>query len=127
MGTSSIERTLMSGLRNALGDAIEIRIQLVVGLDDRIFFFGAHVEADHQHAQPGWLMEYTYSTPGTSRSSRSMGMVARCCTSAGEAPGHLHENVEHGHNDLWLFFAGSHQDREGARQQCARDEQRRQL
>ena len=36
---------------------------------------------------PGWLMEYTYSTPGTSRSSRSMGIVARCCTSAGVAPG----------------------------------------
>src|ERR1039458_9234309 len=35
----------------------------------------------------GRVMEYTYSTPGTSRSRRSMGTVARCCTSAAEAPG----------------------------------------
>ena len=37
-------------LRNACGNAVEIRVQLVVGLDDRVFFFGAHVETHHQHA-----------------------------------------------------------------------------
>ena len=36
---------------------------------------------------PGREIEYTYSTPGTSRSSRSIGMLARCSTSAADAPG----------------------------------------
>jgi hypothetical protein len=36
---------------------------------------------------PGLEVEYTYSTPGTSQSSCSMGRVTRCSTSAGVAPG----------------------------------------
>ena len=65
-------------------------------------------------------MEYTYSTPGTSRSSRSMGMVARCSHLRGRRAGHLHEDVEHGHDDLRLLFARRHQNGEGARQQRSR-------
>jgi hypothetical protein len=31
-------------------NAIEVGVELVVGLYDRIFFFSADVEANHQHA-----------------------------------------------------------------------------
>src|SRR5208282_507047 len=41
------------------------------------------------NAPPGWLVEYKYSTPGTSLSRRSMGMVTRCSTSSADAPGML--------------------------------------
>ena len=38
-------------------------------------------------ASPGLEVEYTYSTPGISQSSRSSGFVTRCSTSLADAPG----------------------------------------
>src|ERR1700694_5743238 len=38
-------------LRDSLGDAVEVRIKLVIGLYDRIFFFRAYIKAHDHHAQ----------------------------------------------------------------------------
>ena len=56
IGTSSMERTLISRLGDALRNAVKVGIELVVGLDDRVFFFGAHIEA-HDHHAHAWMAD----------------------------------------------------------------------
>ncbi len=69
-----------------------------------------------------------YSTPGISQSSFSIGLVTRSSTSLRRSAGHLHEDVDHRHDDLRLFLARQLPHREGAEQQrAADDQQRRQL
>ena len=114
-------------LRDAGGNAVEIGVQLVVGLDDRVFFLGPHVEAHHQHAQLG-AGDGVHVLHARDLAQQALhGDGGPLLHLRRRGAWHLHKHIEHGHDDLGLFLARSHQNREGTGQQRTGDEQRRQL
>ena len=56
-----------------------------------------------------------------------MGLVTRSSTSLAERSGHLHKDIDHGHDDLRLFFPGKHQHRADPQQDRSRNDEGRQL
>ncbi len=118
---------MISGCETPLRYAVEVGVQLVVGLDDRVFFLRPHVEAHHQHAHAG-LRNGVHVLHARHLAQQPLhGNAGALLDFGGRGARHLHEDVEHGHDDLRLFFARRLPDGEGAQQQRGRHEQRRQL
>ena len=114
-------------LRNSLRNAVKVRIQLVVGLDDRVFFVRAHVEAHGHHAQPGMahrvdVLDARYLAQQLFH--RHAGALRHFL---GRRARHLDENVQHRHGNLRFLLARRLPDAESAKQQRGHDQQRRQL
>ena len=114
-------------LRGARRDEVEIGGQLLIEADDALLFVLPHVEThDGQgHAGAGSGVDVLDAGDLPQQFLHRLGdalfhFVGRCA-------GHLHEDVDHGHDDLRLFLARQFPDGEAADQQRAGDDQRSQL
>ena len=114
-------------LRDSRRDAVEVRVELVVGLYDRVFFFRAHIEAHDHHAQAGMAdgVDVLDSRHFAEQLFHGNGDALRYFF--GRCPWHLDEDVQHGDDDLRFFLARRLQNAESPEKQSADDDQRCQL
>jgi hypothetical protein len=114
-------------LRHAGRDPVEIRVEFVVGLDDRVFFFCAHIKAHDQHAHAGMADRVDVFDPRhfaqqlLHRKADALGNLLR-----GRAR-HLHKNVKHRNHDLRFLFARRFEDGECTEEEGSDDDKRSQL
>ena len=114
-------------LRNSRRDAIEVGVELVVGLDDGVFFLRAHIEAHDQHAHARLADGIDIFDTRHFAQQLLHGEADPLRNFFRGCARHLHEYVEHGDNDLRFFLARRLQDAESTQQQCSDDHQRSQL
>ncbi len=114
-------------LGHARRNPVKIRVELVVGLDDRVFFLRADVEAHNQHAHAGMADRVDVLDAGKFAQQlfhRHRGAFRHFLRGR---PRHLHKNVQHRHDDLRFFLARRLKDRENSEDQSGDNHQRRQL
>ena len=92
-------------LRNTLRNAVKVGIKLVVRLDDRIFFFRPNVKPNDYHAQPGTADRVDVFDSGHLPQQFFHRHRDALRHFLGRCSRHLHKNIQHGDNDLRLFFA----------------------
>jgi hypothetical protein len=112
--------------RRAEGDAVKIRLQLLVQLDQRLFDVVPHLEANNRHARTiatgridildaGNLPQQLFHRPRDT----VLELLHR-------GPRHRHEHIDHRDLDLGLFFPRQqHRCRDPKQHRC-QDDQRRQ-
>src|ERR1019366_8658314 len=109
------------------GNQVEVRIEFVVELADRVFFFFTHLEAHDGHAEPRPRGRVDVLDAGDfpdelfHRSGDALLNFLR------RRARHFHENVHHGNDNLRLFLAGSLEDGKRTQQNRKHHNERRQL
>jgi len=101
-----VDGAALRSLRDSRQHMVEVRVELAVDLDQRVFLRRANQKAHDHQALAGLEVEYTYSTPEIWCTSVSMGSVTRSSTSAGDAPGIAVVMFQHGNQDLRLLSRG---------------------
>src|SRR5579862_5788875 len=116
--------SLYERLRNTGRNTIKIGVQLVVRLNERVFFFGPDVEAHDDHAQAGMTDRVDVFDSGNfaqqllHRQANALSNFSRRCSR------HLHKDVEHGNDDLRLLFTRRAEDGKSPEQQSSHNHQR---
>ena len=118
---------LDDGLGNPGRNAVEVGVKLVVGLYDRIFFFRAYVKAHNQQAHPRVADRVDVLNSRHFAEQSLHGQADALCNFFRGGTRHLHEDVEHGNDDLWLFLARGLEDGKSAKQEGPHDHERGQL
>src|ERR1019366_6654443 len=113
--------------RCARRDQVQVRIQLLVQPHDALLFVLPHQEANnrHGHAGAGGRIDILHARDLPQQFLHRLRDAL--LHFARRRAGHLHENVDHRHDDLRLLLARQLPHREAPQQQRAGDHQRRQL
>src|SRR5579859_3024572 len=111
-------------LRDSLRDAVEVRIELVIGLNNRIFLFRAYIEAHDHHAQAGMADRIDVLDSWYFAEQLFHGHGGALRYFFGGRPRHLHEHVQHGDDNLGFFLAWRLQDAKSSEKESSEDDQR---